>query len=530
MPIEIDARTGLLPPGMKAKDPQWWRDMMLSDLFFLCKVILHHGKKQEYRDLNDVHRKLCDFLSFEKNPIPQKLVLMFRDGLKSSIARAMVIQDFLRCCYERREFKEFYYSGVFELAQDQLERIVKEILENQLIQAFFQKYIPSRKQDFDICAVEKGRIRYGGMEIELGSPDKPLTGFHFNKGINDNLVTVTNSATANMRNKIVKLWQQQESILVENAPEIVFETTWYPDDVAGTILNPEGKFDFSRLRRRPCYTFISDMGYAVFSCPAASGEGKIGKPVFPEKVDQKYLERKRAKQGAAIYSAMYELQPIAEGDAVFRNSWIRDYMTLPNPFIRNLTIDMSGTKGRESTHSAISIGEWSAEAILHIPYAEKRKVSPMELVAWYRELLDQCEREQRPIFATGIEREKFGIFLADYLLRQPWSKHLNIQTIPLNGIPRPDRMFTLQAPLENGQILLKPGLNDLKDEIRTYYRDKNTNVDLLDTLYLHQRIKMLPKKGIFLPAEKQDENDFVAQVRKDRRPLAARARYINANF
>ena len=123
-------------PG-EPKNSRWWTGMALNDLFFMNKVVLHRGKKVEYRDLNDIHRKLCDFIDFKKNPVLEKLILMSRDLLKSSIARGFVIQWFLRKRVISRRGKIFIYSGIFELAQDSLERIAKELMENELLQKFF---------------------------------------------------------------------------------------------------------------------------------------------------------------------------------------------------------------------------------------------------------------------------------------------------------------------------------------------------------------------------------------------------------
>lgn len=522
---------GKLPRDLQLKDPGWWRGMMMTDLFFLCSVVLAHGKKREYRDLNWVHESLCEFLDPKKNPIPQLLVLIFRDGLKSSIARGLVIQWFLTKLYEKTEDKAFYFSGVFALAKDQLERIIKEILENELIQAFFDGMIPRQKADFEYCALDEGKVRYRRVELDIGSPEKPLTGHHFGLGVNDNLMNVVNTRTAAMRRKIVKDWQQQESILSENAREVVFETPWYPDDVSGTILNPDGLFDFNKLYRQPCKRFISDTGYAVFSCPAVIGSGRIGTPVFPAKVDTKYLERKRAKQGKSLYGSMYELQPVSEGDIVFSTSWINHYLEAPRNFVRNLSCDAAGTKGKESSYSAMSLGDWDQEGRLHLPYAEKRKVSPMELYEWVLKLIDLSEKEGRPVFRFGVEKEKYGIFLKDLID----VKHKNMRTIisllEIKGRPRGTRLMSLQVPYEGGMILSKPGLKDYEDEVRTYFLDKDSGVDILETVFYHFEMKILPKK-IDIPLSEEDANiqDFLRIISRGKENQRAFGRSIARTF
>jgi len=514
-----------------AKTASEWRQSCLDDLFFLCSFVFHHGKKREYRDLNQIHLELCDFLDDKR--FLQKLVLMFRDGLKSSMARAKVIQWFLRKLAAEEEGKAFYYSGVFELAQDQLGRIVKEIVENDLLQALFKDVIPRKKSDFDYCAVTEGKIRFHKAEIDIGSPDKALAGHHYDLGINDNLMNEVNTRSDKMRKTIVKDWQHQESMLAERAEEVVFETPWFPDDVSGIILDPDALFDYRKLWRRPCHRFISETGYAVFSCPAAKGEGRIGIPVFPEKVDAEYLERKRRKQGPAIYGAMYDLQPVSEQEAVYRPSWIRHYTELPYPFYRTLTIDCAGTKGRESSPSAISIGDWDPDGRLHIVYAEKRKVSHMERYYWFLNLLESCFEEKRPVMGVGIEKEKYGdamdSMLRAFKIDEKYKFVLNLVPIEKS---RPDRLASMQSEYELGKILSKPGLEDYEKEVRSYYRDKVMGVDILETIYLHSKIKMIPKKAeMARPAVKTAEEDFVRQIKRDRmRGIYPSGQFISRSF
>lgn len=514
MPVRLVSESDI-PPEFRGMSPEWWVEKMLTDLFFLCSVVLRHGKKREYRDMNWVHLKLCDFLDPQKNPVPQLLVLMFRDALKSSIARGLVIQWILENLYQKREAKAFIYSGKFELAQDHADRISKELMGNKLIQAFFEGIVPRSKSDFETHAIDQGKIRFKGVELDIGSPEKSLTGHHYDLGINDNLVNEVNSDTTEARRKTIKRWMQQEAILAENAREIVFETTWWPDDVAGHILDPEHKFDFRKLYRKPCQTFLTDTGYMVFSCPATAGGGKLGVPVFPEKVDETYLKRKRAKMTAALYFALYELQPTADEDIEYERSWLTYTDKLPDNFIRKMVIDCSGTVGKESTPTAISIGDWDEEGALTIPYARKQKLSPMEVIEWVEMLWEDSIEKGRPIYEIGVEKEKYGIFLADYVrVKHPdWP----ITEIDIRGRPRPTRLSSLGSHFQFKKIkfLKGPETDEAIDEYETYHRGKDTNVDLLDTFFYHFEIRTLPVKGRQPTPQEKVESEFLAQIRRD---------------
>lgn len=491
--LEINA-TEAVPIDFEGRDPNWWIDQILNDLFFLCKIVLRHGKTIEYRDLNWIHEELCDFLNPKLNPNPQIMVLMARDMLKSSIGRGMMIQWFLRAAYEKRQDKGFIFSGVYPLAQDHLEKIVREILGNQLLQAFFHGYIPGKREDFDVCRIDEGKIRYNGIELDAGSPEKTLTGHHYMLGMIDNLANEVNTETAEARLKTNKRWRQLESVFAENAREIIFETTWFPDDVSGIILEPNGKYDYQEIYRQPCRKFVSETGYAVFSCPAATGRGTIGTPVFPEKIDTEYLRRKKNKQGPYLYSALYELQPIPDEEVIIRPEWWQVYFDkLPENHVRNICVDAAGTIDKTKSQSAITIGEWDYEGTFYLTEAWKRRVSPVELENWIIDVADMCIAEGRPAMVIGIEKEKYGIFLGDILQKK--RPDLPVWLWENRGKPREVRHDELIPHWANRKILCRRGLEQYEDELKTYYRKKQTNVDIIDTIWGHFQFKLPPMKA-----------------------------------
>ena len=531
-PPEIFKEMGL--PSIQ-ENPEWWIHEILTNLFFLSKVVLHHGKKIEYRDLNWIHKKLCDFLI--KNPALQKLILMFRDSLKSSIARALMLQWFLQKAYRREEGKGFIYSGIFDLAQDHAEKIIKELLSNQIIQYLFYylpvkgglaPFIPHKKTDITVIALDKGKIRYNRIEIDIGSPEKSLTGHHYEIGIIDNAVNEVNSQKVEGRQKIIKRWQQGEAVLSEDAREFIFETTWWIDDLAGTILSPKGRFDFSKIKNKPAYEFTSVTGYAVFSCPARDEDGN---PVFPEKTNEAYLARKKAKMGSYLYSALYDLQPVAEEDIEIKKEWIDDnhYEVDPPIFISNMIIDCAGTKAKESSYSAISIGDWNELGKLHITFAEKRKLYPMELYDWMIEIYNERAEMGRPINLIGVEKEKYGIFLHDVVrVNNP---RLPIRLLDIKSIPRPTRNKSVIVHYESGNILSKKGLKDYEDEALTWYMDKQRGTDIFDTIYYHYQIKCVPKKPKEAPAfVPLIPSDFAKQVQQERASINQSMRQIARTF
>lgn len=494
------------------KTPDQFIDRTLNDLFFVCNNVLRHKKKVLYRDLNWIHLALCDFIDYKKNPVLQKLVIMFRDALKSAIGRGLMVQHFLRAAVEETEGLEAIICGRNELGEEHLEFIANEILTNELIQAYFHGYVPTKADDARRWA--GGKIRWKKWGIDVGSLKKSLTGKHYLGAWTDNFCDEINTTTAELRRSVNQRWQAQESVLAENAWELVTETPWEPDDLSGIILDPRGKFDYRKIYRKPCHTFISSTGYAVFSCPC---RGEDGKPVFPEKVDEAYLERKKSKQGSRLYNRMYELQPNDEEEKLIPSRWMDYYDILPRNYVRLLGVDMAGTKAKESSWTGFADGEWDDHEHLFLRDAYKKKYAPMEVYQEICDKWDAAEKEKRPYTYVVAEREKYAIFLED--LFRTLRPDVYIITLALKGMPRPRRHHSLQPWYERGAVKARRGLTDYEDQIGALKQTdtEDENKDIVDAVFMVIEGRIIPKHGMESPEEEPPivDPDFKKQVMGD---------------
>lgn len=488
------------------KNSEDFRNKCMYDLWFLNSVVLRHGKKIEYRDLNEIHMQLCYFLDFTHNPYPQKLVLMGRDTLKSTNGRGQMVQEFLKAAYHREEKLFGIYTGLTPLSQEHLKIISREILKNPLLQAYFYGIIPSRAGQADSWS--KDKLRWDKMGIDIGSLGKSLTGMHYHGVWSDNIVNEQNSRTAELRRSSFFIWQQMESILVDNAWEVVNETPWESDDLSGRILDPDkNNFNYRSVRGKSPGRFMSKSGYDVFSCFARDEEGKLN---FPEKLSERYLKRKQLKQGTYIYKRMYEGQVITDEKIQLGPKVIEHFRSLPKSYIRLMGVDCSGTKAKSSTESAITVGDWSPDSELFIDYAYKDKLSPLELFNKICEVYDNCESQGRPVTWVLVEREKYAIFLEDIMNeRRP---DIFIITVPLKGQPRAARHMRIVPLYEQAKVYSRKGLTDYEDEIKTWYRGKDTNCDIIDTVFLLVAEKFIPSEGTGVEEEK---DSFLVQVERD---------------
>ena len=496
------------------RSPKDFIEMTLEDLFFMCTFVLRHGKKKEYHDLNRIHRMLCDWL--QTDPNAQKLLLMSRDSLKSTIGRGAMAQKFLKHSYADDEALLGIITGEETLSTEHITIIENEILTNELIQAFFAGHIPTKPTDAK--AWNSDQIRWGRVGIDVGSLRKTLTGRHYAGIWSDNIMNEVNTTTADLRKWAVRRWRSQEPLMAENAWEWVFETPWEPDDVSGVILDPDAQFDYKKLHRQSPAIFVTDTGYSVFSCFVRNAEGALN---FPERLDEGYLARKRRKMGSLLYSRMYEGQIVSDEEQVFQRRLIQHFTERPKFFSRNLVVDCSGTTSAQSTPTAMSDVEWNEDGIGHLVWADDFKVDVLELKKKVCERHDEARDQGRPYDQVGVEWEKYGI----YLVTELQNERPDIPLVPLRllGRTRDDRILPLQGLYETGKFVSLEGLKKYEDQILNYRRGKKgQETGILDTIAHQLDIRLIPKKVEAPDADTARLNEFAAQIMKDRRGQAFR--------
>ncbi len=504
--VHLQANFGL---PEEIRTPKDFVEISLEDGFFFCSFVLRHGKKREYHDLNRIHLKACDWLIHD--PTPQKLLCMNRDSLKSTIGRGLMGQKFLKHSYAHDEALLGIITGEETLSAEHLAIIEQEILTNELIQAFFAGYVPTKPSDAE--AWNSDMIRWGRVGIDIGSLRKTLTGRHYAGIWSDNIMNEVNSATPELRKWAVRRWRSQEPLMAENAWEWVFETPWEPDDVSGVILDPDGRFDYRKLHRKSPAMFVTETGYSVFSCFVRDENGQLN---FPERLTEDYLARKKRKMGSFLYARQYEGQIVSDDEQVFQRRLIQHFASRPRYFSRNLVIDCSGTTSAQSTPTAMSDLEWDENGIGHLVWADDFKIDVLDLKRKVCERFDDAKKEGRPYDQVGVEWEKYGI----YLVTELQSERRDIPLVPLRllGRTRDDRILPLQGLYESCKIVSAPGLNKYEDQLIAYRRGKkDQETGILDTIAHQLDIRLIPKRVEEPDTETVRLNDFHQQILRDRR-------------
>jgi predicted phage terminase large subunit-like protein len=183
--------------------------------------------------------------------------------------------------------------------------------------------------------------RYGGMfTAGVGGP---LSGKGFNLGvIDDPFKNFDEAFSQHMRDKIWDWYRWVFLTRMEPGAKIILTMTrWHEDDLAGRLLAQ----------------FPDE--WDVLSYPAFAEDNdrlgrKPGEALWPERYNEKALEKKRRESGAQAFEALYQQRPSAEDGLVIKREWWRYYQHLPEgkPSYSIISMDTAFKEGEENDYTA----------------------------------------------------------------------------------------------------------------------------------------------------------------------------------
>lgn len=98
--------------------------------------------------------------------------------------------------------------------------------------------------------------------------------------------------------------------LEPNAAMVIIMTRWHSDDLVGRILNSSEADRWTHL-----------------NLPALNSKGEA---LWPERYSAEYLEQRKVTLGSYFFNAMYQQQPVANENQIFKEHWWRYCSEMPN--------------------------------------------------------------------------------------------------------------------------------------------------------------------------------------------------------
>ena len=266
-----------------------------SSLFDFCKEILG------YKDLNDVHKDLCSFLSEQCS---SKLILMPRYSFKSSIC---TVGYALKKLVENPNLRVLIYSDASTKAEGFLTSVKNHIEGNVAGSKFSSlfKWFPKDKNtkwNQSQILIEGRTTSYPEPSIDTGGTNTSFVGKHFDIIVFDDIVSDVNTTTKEQMDKVEDCYRRSLSLLRPGGTVLMVGTRWHFGDLYGRIIaESEVKQTFN--------VFLID----------GEEDKKYGAYPFTSiGLTKEFLGEQRKNQGSYIYSCLYRNQPTDIETAVFK--------------------------------------------------------------------------------------------------------------------------------------------------------------------------------------------------------------------
>lgn len=341
-----------------------------------------------------VHRELCDTLqtidTLYDDRASEALVLMPRGSFKSSIGAIAYSIWYL---LNNPDARILIASATTDLARNTMTAI-RSILENN---KFFRELFGDKiardgrgkpvKLTLEDILLE-GRSEHGKQlrefSISCGAVGKIKNGAHYDLVILDDVVNHENCSTLEQAAKVKRYYGQTHSQLEPHGAMVIIGTRYKYDDLYGYLLgnNESGKV-------------IPDR------CIVEKAIRDDGTLFFPERLNRKFLDEKRLKQGSYMFSCQYQNEPTDEESQVFFKEDFRYADEVPEAVVRFLLIDpsMGGVSGDYTACVGIAI-DYTGN--IFVETSQQRKVRPSELIDWVYDLHRHYDYDRICIEQVGM--------------------------------------------------------------------------------------------------------------------------------
>jgi len=481
----------------KLGDPAFWRESCLTDLFFLCRLVLSTlddptpGYKHLYPP---THKRLCDFITKYALPGNILLILLPRGWVKSYIITVgWLTQRLLQNLVSGRQEQFIINNATLPNSLEFLAKIQYNLCYNELLRKIFSDVIPENPAT-DARRWTQSEIDLGGTKIETGSAEGNLVSRHYSGGlINDDLVNRENSATSDQIVKVKDFWRLGQSLKMPKSVEFIPGTRWAFDDLYGDLMErflkiPEA--EFKRYQEEPYFEWHTGKWHLFHASCWADPINEKGS-TFPTLFSEKKLHEIKEEQGDR-FGGQYLNDPLALSATKFKPAWFKNWSVLPPQRVTYQLIDFAGTDNKDNDESGMVVVDAGVDKLLYVRHAARKRLTDHQAIEW---IIETALAYQPGLI--GIESHKFGLvrdllpFILGQMVRMgrvpkallEYAARIPYRLVELQHHSRPKglRIGNLSGWVEKGLVLFAPnGMADLRDELIRF--DKSQRDNIIDAL------------------------------------------------
>jgi len=478
-----------------------------TDLFFLCKYILHYTLLEEHthRDICEITKtvlpgfnpevkinftptvryvgeRVDEVLSDQFDPYRNKLlILMPRGSLKSSI---ITIGLTLQYILNDPNARILIDSETYGKAKNFLAEVKGHLEGNKEFRAVFKhiygKFPDSNKKDSSIrwtdAAVDlscRTKITKESS-ISCSGVDRSINGMHFDLIIEDDLHSEKNVTNKEQIQQVINHRQLANSLLEPGHPKVTLGTRWDFQDAYNDILT----------RQRSSYN--------IMVRKAVEDDGSL---FFPERLTQKFLDEQRRDQGASIFSMQYMNNPIDDATATFKHSYFKKIqwdLVKDKPINWCVAIDPS-MEGPYSDYAAFVLAGLDADGNLYVRNIHRSKMNYAGIITLMFDWNQRYSPRRMALETIATQSNISYMLNAEQKQRGIW---LPVKEIKSRSSSKESRIRSLAPYYEYGKVFHVEECSQLEDlEYELTHFPKGANDDIIDALATILEIATPPSRN-----------------------------------
>jgi predicted phage terminase large subunit-like protein len=401
------------------------------------------------------HRLLLEKLhGVEEGSVPNLMVLMPPGSAKSTYSDVVFVPWFMARKARRNVILASYAS---DIAKKQGRR-ARQLIQSRSFGNLMEVGLKDDQKAADEWALSNG------SEYMAGGLLSGLTGNRAALGVLDDPIKGRQEAESEtIRDKSWDAYIDDFcSRLIPGAPQVVIQTRWHEEDIAGRIL-PEGWdgesgwFDGRDGRR-----------WYVICLPAEADRKddplgrKIGETLWPEWFSAAHWEP--FKRNRRTWTSLYQQKPKAAEGTFFKREWFRRYAPeqLPNRLHRYITSDHAPGGEEDSDSTCVRVWGVDPKGDLYMldgfRHQETLDKSAERVIGNRKEQKRGLIEKYRPFcwFPEGDNNWKAAAGFITKAMREQ-NVHCRIEPISPHGADKPTKAQAFQAMASMGRVWIPVG-------------------------------------------------------------------------
>lgn len=457
------------------------------DLFYLAKHILGYDKMEPH-----VHEDLCAYTRPLLSSIPPEyslpqetgekkglesqferknnnlLLLMPRGTFKSSV---ITIGFSLQLILNDPDCRILIDSETYGKAKAFMMEVKGHLEMNEKYRAVFKAIHGVYPNDMK----RKNDLLWTGTELNIAARkrwrkeptfscagiDVTKNGMHYDLIICDDLHSEKNVTSKEQIDQVIDHWKLAYSLLDPNRPMIIIGTRWHELDLYQHILDNE-RDRFNILVKR-----------------AIQHDGTL---LFPEVLDQQFLDRTKKTQGTSMFYKQYMNEPVDDENATFKRSYIMRKSwdeVKDRPMNWYLSVDPS-YEGEYSDYGALVVAGMDYMRNIYVRHIIRRKMTYGDIINGMFDLHSRFKPKNILLETVAAQKSIMYELANEQKRRGYW---LPVTEIRSRSHTKEERIRGLAPLYEFGHIYHikeSPQLDELEYELLRFPTGKHD--DIIDAL------------------------------------------------